>query len=117
MVQYFSTESKGKQLEKIEEFHDGCWVSLVQPTYQELEAAARQCHLQLSLLEDSIDPHELPRFEQENGGLYLFTRLPWERPHDVTTRPLTVIISPKATVTVSVEPMPVLDRFGVGFNS
>lgn len=111
MVQYFVADRETKQLRLADRFIEGCWVNLVNSTFQELEAVAQQCHLQLNLLEDSIDPHELPRLERENGGLYLFMRLPLERPHDVTTRPLTVITTPAATVTVSVQSTPILDRF------
>ena len=111
MIQIFKKTEKETELRTLDHLEVGSWVNAVAPTAHELDALAERCELSRDLLEDSADPHELPRVEQENGTLYVYIRVPVERHGKIDTRPLTIITTGSYLVTISLHDTPILNRF------
>ncbi len=109
MFQILKPSGTGGEPERLDHFEPGTWVQVITPIALELDEIARRCEVSREMLEDSADPHELPRVEQDNGGLYIYSRMPLDRDDDVTTRTLTMIYTPDYLITISFQPTPTID--------
>lgn len=110
MVHVYKKVGNEVVLRELGQLEAGNWVSVVAPTPEELDAVASRCRVSRELLEDSADPHELPRIEQEDGTTYAFLRIPVERVGKVDTRPLTIITTPNHLITVTLQDVPAVSH-------
>lgn len=79
----------------------GAWLSVENPTSEEVEYLVNNLHLEKGLLLDALDPEEVPRCESDNGSLYLFLRIPQYIEGTLDTFPFLCIINSKYTCTIS----------------
>lgn len=110
MFQILKLDGKAGGGTPLDHFASGTWVQVITPTSAELDEITKHCALSRELLDDSADPHELPRIDQDNGSLYIFMRMPLDREGDVTTRTYTLILTPTRLVTIAFQSTPGLDR-------
>jgi magnesium transporter len=91
------------------------WVNLTCPTPAELEQVETQFDVPMEYLEAALDPDERARLESEDGILLVLMRVPLENLQKdgipYITRPLAIIVSPTAIITVGNHAMPMLDDF------
>lgn len=93
------------------------WVYVVDPTEHELDELVRMDGLERDLLQDAIDPNEVPRIQQEGSVTYFFLRAPSGTGDQAQTVPLLIAITPSFIITVSRQPFSWLERFLHGTSS
>jgi magnesium transporter len=87
------------------------WVYVVDPNEGELDELVRMDGLERDLLQDAIDPNEVPRIQQERDVTYFFLRAPSGSGDQAQTVPLLIAIAPTFLVTVSRQPFSWLEHF------
>lgn len=102
MREIFFKDVKKEKLERIESLRDGCWINIENATIEDLKYITEITNLNFDDIEDALDLYELPRIEREDGNIIVFIRDTQEQDkEDIYTTPLTVIISKKYIITVS----------------
>lgn len=114
MITFYYKTLKEQELQTLDKFKTGSWVALENPTEEEMDFLARDLSLERDLLADSVDPHEVPRVERENGVTYVFTRVPIQEEAQTTTTPLMIAVGKNFVLTVSRIPLPFLTKFQQG---
>ncbi|MFA5080630.1 MAG: magnesium transporter CorA family protein [Candidatus Paceibacterota bacterium] len=102
MIEIFFKDIKKEKLEKINALRDGCWINIEKVSHDDLEYVAKITGLQISDLEDVLDPYELPRIEREGENIILFVRDIANNQGDEYTSPLAIIITSRYFITASV---------------
>lgn len=113
MITYWKRDN-GSPAERVETFQPDTWVYATEPTDGELDELASTHHLERDLLQDAIDPNEVPRVQQEGEVTYFFLRAPSGRGDQTVTIPLLIALAPSFLVTVSPKPFSWLERFRDG---
>tara|TARA_Y100000310_G_C20537084_1_gene741381 strand:- start:182 stop:1102 length:921 start_codon:yes stop_codon:yes gene_type:complete len=114
MITIYYNSVKEQELQTLTRFKTGSWVMAENPDEQELDMLAKDLSLERDLLQDSIDPHEVPRVEREGGVTYVFTRVPFQEETQTTTTPLMIAIGKNFLLTVSQRELPFLEKFQEG---
>ena len=116
MVIYRSTS--GTAFEEIPEFVEGCWVSLVDPTPEEVEAIHQELAVPHDFITSSLDPGEIPRAEKEDGVHLIIIRVPLDigKEADIpyTTVPLSIVMTDGVVLTASKVRNPVVEELASG---
>jgi magnesium transporter len=87
------------------------WAQVVEPSDAELDALASEHGLERDLLADAIDPHEVPRVQEEKGVVYFFLRAPSGEGEQAQTIPVLVAIAPHFLITVAPRPFRWMEHF------
>jgi magnesium transporter len=114
MITIYYRNLKDQQVQILEKFKTGSWISVEDPSKEELDLLAKEFPLDRDLLRDALDPHEVPRVEWENGVTYVFTRVPFQEEMQTTTTPLMIATGKNFVVTVSRLSLPFLLKFQEG---
>ncbi len=109
MISYWQKTS-GKAHD-VPELAPDMWIYVVEPTDVELDALAREHHLERDLLSDAVDPNEVPRVQHEGDTTYFFLRAPVGQGERAHTMPLLVALAPTVAFTVARHPFTWLERF------
>jgi magnesium transporter len=108
----------GKPLEEMHELEEGCWLSLVDPTWEEIEAVRQKLAIPLDFITSSLDLGEIPRAEKEDGVHLIIIRVPVyvgsEADIPYTTVPLSIVITDGFVLTASKVPNPVVEELASG---
>lgn len=106
MIQYLRSTSYKPRIGVKTDLQPGSWIRVENPNDEERKKLITDFKLDETILQDALDPHEVPRIESENGSIYLITRLPDtdDEFNDFTT-PIMFVIHPKHIVTVSRDPL------------
>jgi Mg2+ and Co2+ transporter CorA len=75
MLQYLRATPSNLSIEQKENLLDGTWVRSERPNDDE-KIALINLGVDEDILNDALDPHEVPRVELEDGMTYFITRLP-----------------------------------------
>ncbi len=89
-----------------DEFTYGAWVHVESPTNEDLIYLSDTFNLEKSLLTDALDINEVPRIEQEEGAIYLFTRFVVSQKDRVFTTPVLIIYRKKVIITIAPKTVP-----------
>ncbi|MDO8265826.1 MAG: CorA family divalent cation transporter, partial [Candidatus Saccharibacteria bacterium] len=79
----------------------GSWISVVDPTDEEIKNLEKAYNLDVDLLEDGIDLYEAPRLEREGSTIYLYTRYCRPEGEHTSTHPLLIIITSNNIISIS----------------
>ena len=113
MIQLFQTQQS--KLQEVELLHEGDWVNVVDPTYEERTWLEQNCPFVLDYLTDSLDSDELARVEKEDDYLLVVIRLPHFRgvEHDTpfNTLPLLVFLTEQHFITLCKEENVIIQEF------
>lgn len=101
MVTIYFHSLRTDAVKKLDTFKSGAWIHVEAPHADELEDLAKTHNLDLGHLKDALDPFEVPRYDVEDGNVYLFTRLPVREGDAVQTVPLLIVFMEKGIVTVT----------------
>ncbi len=102
MIQYFRSTSYKKQAVLSENLLAGSWVRVERPTDEEIDNIVDQFQLDRAIVDDALDPHEVPRIEAIDNNIYFITRLPdTDDDFNDFTTPITFVIHPKYIITIS----------------
>ena len=102
MIQYLQSTSSNRKAVFSDSLLPSSWVRVEQPTNEEIDLIVEQLKLDRSIIEDALDPHEVPRVESVDKTTYFITRLPDtdDEFNDFTT-PIMIVIHPKQIITIS----------------
>jgi Mg2+ and Co2+ transporter CorA len=95
----------------MEDYRPHSWVSVEEPTDEELDSIATRYKIDIGLLQDAMDINELPRVEHEDGVLCVFTRFVYGYGTRVLTAPILIVMTRRSLLTVSPKSLPFLERF------
>ncbi len=111
MITYLKTEDN--RLVTLEGLQDGCWVSVVSPTEQEILYLVETLGLDMGFVRSSLDEEETSRIESEDDQTLVIVDVPvaekqTENTMLYSTMPIGVIITDKAVYTISLKDNAVL---------
>ena len=118
MLQTFISDEDGKLTEK-DCFSDGCWVSMIAPTGEELERVSKAFGVDIDDLRAPLDEEERSRLMTEDNYTLILVDIPTiedERGKEgrYITLPLGIVLTSKAIITVCLEENDVLKCFTEG---
>lgn len=120
MIEIYFKDIKKEKLGKIKQVRDGCWINIKKAGPDDLRYVSRLTGLEMTDLEDALDPYELPRIEREGGNIIVFVRAPQEEKEDIYTTLLTLIVTPRYFFTISYSQNAIIDatiKKGVDFST
>lgn len=102
MIEIFFKDIKSKKIQRLEKVKSGAWINIENATAEDLLFIKNITKLNYSDLEDVLDVHELPRIERKNDAVIVFVRDAQFFDENVSTTPLTIIITRKYIITISI---------------
>ena len=113
MLKKFQTTENG--VLQIDNYENGCWIALTNPTAEELREVAEQYNIALDDIRAPLDEEERSRIEVEDDYTLILVDIPTiEERNDKDwygTIPLAIIVCNSAIITVCLEDTPVLTAF------
>ncbi len=110
MVKYYFRSLRGNTMQSLDTFKPGSWVHVVAPNALELEQLIERFNLEPGYLEDALDEDEMARLETEDGQTYIFIRYAHrEADGSFETKPLLIITTKTAIISISASSMPAFD--------
>ena len=104
MLQYLRATPSNLSIEQKDNLLDGTWIRSERPTDDE-KIALINLGIDEGILNDALDPHEVPRVETEDGFTYFITRLPdTDDDFNDYTTPILFAISDNHLFTISRDP-------------
>lgn len=110
MIQYYHRNPESHAATETKELTDS-WVYVVDPSESDLDTLVAIDGLERDLLQDAIDPNEVPRIQHEGDVTYFFLRAPSGSGDKAQTVALLIAISPTFMLTVSRQSFVWLERF------
>ena len=116
MITFYKTiEGRMAQLDG---HQDGCWVSVVGPSEEELTLLSRDFGIDSEFLHTSLDEEESSHIESEDDQTLIVIDVPYAEKAEenilYTTMPVGIIIMPNTIVTVALRENPVLRELSDG---
>lgn len=111
MITYWKRTAATSELERANAVAPDTWVYVTDPSDAELDALVADGVLERDLLQDAIDPNEVPRIQHERGVTYFFLRAPSGQAEGTQTVPLLIALAPTFLLTLSRAPFSWLERF------
>ncbi len=88
----------------ISQLEKGCWIDMVAPTGEEIQAVSEATGIQMDFLTASLDKEEKSRTETDEDQLLVVIDIPFLRSNkEYDTLPLGIIVTQTAIVTVCLE--------------
>jgi magnesium transporter len=115
MFTVYHSTARNRTLENVEKPRAGSWVSLVDPTDEELKQVAEDLNLDIDLLNDAIDIYEAPRIEADEGNVYIYTRYCYPEGREIATEPLLIVYTPTQLITIMRTDSGMFSRLWDGF--
>lgn len=113
MLNIFKTT--GSDLHKIKEIEEGCWVSLVSPTSDEISYISEQLNVDRDFIMAALDEEEYSRLEIEDDQILILVDMPSleeEGEHVVySTIPFGIVLTNHIIITVCLKDSAVIDQF------
>lgn len=121
MIEIFKTMEDGKIL-KLNEIEKDCWISVTNPTQQEVAQLMETCQLEEDVLKAALDEEERARVEIEDDYSLILVDAPTiekeqvekEEKNRYITMPLAIISQKDKIITVSLTETPVLTHIKSG---
>jgi len=76
-MQYYQRNKSNGKLRSLQKYAKDSWVDIVNPSEEEIDFLVKTLKLNADHIVDGLDADEIPRFEEENGIIYLFLRVPF----------------------------------------
>jgi len=107
MLKYYYKTIRSKSLEEREKFQKGVWIHAENPTEEERAILIKSHGIDEGLLIDALDEDEMPRFEREDGLVYIYVRAPIALADGAfDTLPLLIVYGPDTVMTISLRKLP-----------
>ena len=74
MINYYISENE--KLKKIDKAQNGCWISMVQPTVQELDFIAKKYNIEDDAIKAAMDIDERSRIEIDENFTMILVNIP-----------------------------------------
>jgi Mg2+ and Co2+ transporter CorA len=111
MISYYLRTIQDRVLREIPEFVKGCLIYCREPKEEELEFLKNKFLLNEDLLNDALDPYEIPRVEKEQDKVYIFLRAPLVEKEGISTFPILVVIGSEFFLLFSQRKFSFLEEF------
>ncbi|MDO5142091.1 MAG: magnesium transporter CorA family protein [Eubacteriales bacterium] len=119
MVEFYKTIDG--RVTEVSGFSEGCWINLVHPSSDELEAIARAAHVEQEFIRAALDPEESSRVETEDDQLLMIVDIPMVEKNSVedngqmfSTLPMGIVVAQDAVITVCLEDSIILRSIAEG---
>lgn len=113
MIFYYFTE--GNQLRTLDKPQDGCWISMIQPTEEEINKISSHYSIDVNDLRSALDMDERSRIVAEDNYIMILVNIPTIEDDTekelYDTIPLSLFVVDKTVITVCAEETPVLQPF------
>jgi magnesium transporter len=110
MITYYYRSVREGKLKKLEEFRTGAWIHVEAPNREERNLLQEQYKLDPELLDDALDPDEIPRIEVEEDISYVYMRYAIRQGDTVETDPVLVAVGPNFVATISRHALPNFEK-------
>lgn len=115
MINIYTTDSNRNFIE-LKDLQQGCWIDVVNPSYEELEDVSNKTNTDLDLLTKLLDDEELPRIEEGDNATLIVVDTPYitdtRYKHKYNTDPLGIIINNDGYfITISLKKQALLNDF------
>lgn len=110
MIEILFKSLRDNGIKTLDVYKPGCWINVVGPDAAEMEKVAADLKLDLFTIKDALDPYETSRVEREETTDYIFVRIPIKELEQIYTVPLLIVITPDNFITISKEPLEIVDR-------
>ncbi len=118
MITHYYKETEESELQTLPSSKPNSWTHMVASSEEELQSIIEKYKLDDSIIEDIKDFFEVPRFEQEDGVSYFFTRYPYDvKDFDIDTAPLLIVLGKTFLITIAEREVPFLNKFIQGKRS
>jgi magnesium transporter len=104
MLQYLRSTIHNPKIAEQSKMQPGTWVKVERPNNADIGKLV-DLGLDIDLINDALDPYEVPRIEQSDGWTYFIARLPDAEDEFGFTTPVLFAISKAHTVTMSQDPL------------
>ncbi len=113
MLNIFKTVDKN--LFKLEKIEDDAWISLVNPSEEEIDFIKEQLNIDMDFLRAALDEEEYSRIEVEDEHVLILIDMPTADKEDehlfYSTLPFAIILTEKNIVTVCLKDSYIIDQF------
>ncbi|MDD1723889.1 MAG: magnesium transporter CorA family protein [Methanospirillum sp.] len=103
----------------IDSWQDGCWIKVVNPTEKEIASLVEHFGVWIEFFTDPLDTDERARFEVDEGNTLILIRSPKREPEEAVipyiTLPISIILTGKVIITVTLTEVDVLEEFLSGW--
>jgi len=115
MINYYYKNIRSKHLAINSTYQPGSWVSVENPTEDDIQNLVTEFDLDAGHMGDILDEDEMPRLEREGDLTYIFVRYAYTNDDlELTTAPLLFVIGKELFITVARHKLPRLQRFTNG---
>ena len=116
MIRYYKTiETK---LEKLNDYEEGCWINLVEPSHEEIEYLSKRFDIDIDSINAALDEEERSRIDVEDNHTLILIDIPIDESNSdsahYSTIPLGIILGDKFIITVCTAQSKILNDFIVG---
>lgn len=116
MISYYKTLNS--RIIGIDQYEDGCWINCVAPDEEEIEYLISNFHIEPDFLKSSLDEEESSHIDYEDGVTLIILDSPVVERHGqhltYYTIPLSIMITEKCVITVSLKENSILEEFSEG---
>lgn len=105
MIKYYKRRLKDTKLIELTKFDTGCWINVIKPTKSELEFLTNNFKIDDEMLEDALDPNELPGIFFEDEGNFIYLKTVHKRKKMTT---VLIVVASNFILTLSQEDVPLL---------
>ncbi len=117
MIEILYSSNRDTRVKKQDKSRLGSWISVVEPTDDELASLSETYKLDIDLLTDATDLYETPRVERDGDAVYIFARYCHPQGRDIATEPILIVYTKEHLFTVSRIKTNILDRLTQGTES
>ncbi len=116
MIKFYKTS--GDKLNQIGNVEEGCWVSAIAPTEEELVRLSTEVGVVQEFLHAALDEEETSRIETQNGQTLILVGIPCAEKHENTVSykvlPLGIIITSRNILTICLKENSIISDFADG---
>lgn len=113
MVNYYISE--GQRIRTLEAPVEGCWISMIRPTENEILDISQKFSIDANDLKSALDTDERSRIESEDNYTMVLVNIPTVEEDTekelYDTIPLSIFVAKKNVITVCLEETPILRTF------
>ncbi|MBS4537050.1 magnesium transporter CorA family protein [Clostridium sp. D2Q-11] len=104
-----------KTLLQLDEFEEGCWINLINPTEEELNKVHMELNVDMDFLKAPLDDEETSRLEIEDNQTFILVDIPMVEKEDESyvyyTFPLGIILYKKYIITICLKDNSIVEQF------
>ena len=116
MISYYKTVED--RIAKIDKYEEGCWINCISPDEDEVNYLLAEFNIEPDFVRASLDDEETSHIEREDDSILIIIDTPivnkLGKNLTYSTRPLSIIITPKNVITISLKENSIVEEFSEG---